>query len=90
MSSVWNFCADCGQRISFNDFKRIVRAGDQRINLTDEWTECVADSNMCKDYFVRHLAFLEDDCLIEPGDGFKEAREAYLKACFKGATNGQV
>lgn len=25
----------------------------------------------------------EDECLIEQGKDFKEAREAYLKACFK-------
>lgn len=83
VSSAWKFCADCGQAISFNNFHRIVRAGEARINLTDEWTECVADSNMCKDYFIQHLAYLEDECLIEPTKDFKEAREAYLKACFK-------
>ena len=84
VSSAWKFCADCGQSISFNNFQRIVRAGYKRINLPDDWTECVADSNLCKDYFVRQLAILEDDCLIEQGKDFKEAREAYLKTCFKG------
>ena len=69
--------------LGFNNFQRIVRAGYNRINLPDDWTECVADSNLCKDYFVRQLAFLEDECLIEPGKDFKEARAAYLKACFK-------
>ena len=83
VSSAWKFCADCGQSISFNNFQRIVRAGYKRINLPDDWTECVADSNLCKDYFVRQLAFLEDECLIEQGKDFKEAREAYLKACIK-------
>lgn len=53
-------------------------------NPAFELTECVADSNLCKDYFVRQLAFLEDECLIEQGKDFKEAREAYLKACFNG------
>lgn len=84
VSSAWKFCADCGQAISFNNFNRIVRAGYKRIKLTDEWTECVADSNLCKDYFIRQLAFLEDDCLVEQGKDVKEAREAYLKACFNG------
>ena len=83
VSSAWKFCADCGQAISFNNFNRIVRAGYKRIKLTDEWTECVADSNLCKDYFVRQLAFLEDECLVEQGKDFKEAREAYLKAFVK-------
>jgi hypothetical protein len=36
VSSAWKFCADCGQAISFKNFNRIVRAGDKRINLTDE------------------------------------------------------
>ena len=84
VSSAWKFCADCGQAISFKNFNRIVRAGDKRINLTDEWTECVADSNLCKDYFIRQLAILEDECLVEQGKDFNEAREAYLNACFKG------
>ena len=83
VSSAWKFCADCGQAISFNNFSRIIRAGYKRINLTEEWKECVADSNLCKDYFIQHLAYLEDECLAEPAKDFNEAREAYLKACFK-------
>lgn len=83
VSSAWKFCADCGQAISFNNFNRIVRAGENRIKLTDEWTECVADSNLCKDYFIRQLALLEDECMIDQRNDLKEAKEAYLKACFR-------
>lgn len=84
VSSAWKFCAECGQAMSFNNFNRIVRAGNIRINLTDEWKECVADSNLCKDYFIQQIAILEDDCLIERGYDFNEAKDAYLKTCFKG------
>jgi hypothetical protein len=84
VSSAWKFCADCGQAISFNNFSRIIRAGYKRINLTEEWKECVVDNNLCKDYFIRQLESLEADCLVETGKEFNEAREAYLKACFKG------
>lgn len=84
VSSAWKFCADCGQAISFNNFNRVIRAGYKRINLTEEWKECVVDNNLCKDYFIQQLGILEDDCLVEPGKDFNEAKEAYLKACFKG------
>lgn len=90
VSSAWKFCADCGQAISFNNLSRIIRFGDKRINLTDEWKECVIDSILCKDYFVRQLKTLETDCLVEPAKDFNEAREAYLNACFKREINGQV
>ena len=81
------FCAECGQEISYEHFRKIFQDGHgcMSIKLPPTWTRCLPDDGVNQEFFIRELEKLERICQVHPKDEtmLKIMREAYVRNCFE-------
>ena len=79
------FCAECGQEMSYEHYRKISRTGGHGLNMTGEWTQCFPDDGVNREVFIRELENLERICQVHPEDKtmLKIMREAYINTCFE-------
>lgn len=78
------FCAECGQPLMFNDYKRVLEIGGPRkLNVTGRWKRIFIDDAVKKAYFMRRIEKVEAECQIEDSPILRIMREAYIKTCFE-------
>lgn len=78
------FCAECGQELSYENYKKICQTGGTGIKMTGAWTQCIPDDGVNREVFIRELEKLERTCQVHPKDEamLKIMREAYVDNCF--------
>jgi hypothetical protein len=79
------FCYECGQKMSYEHFKKISQTGGTGLNMTGAWTQCLPDDGVNREVFIRELEKLERVCQVHPKDEtiLKIMREAYVNSCFE-------
>ena len=74
------FYNECGQELSFDDYKKVLDDGGCSINLPPDWTEYIVNDELNKIAFVRELRKLEEKYRINSEDPMiKILRTEYIK-----------
>lgn len=79
------FCTNCGQELSFIDYRKVLHGGGSSIHkLPRDWTEYIVDDTLNKNAFIQRLEQLEQDCHVNSKDStiLKIMRNAYIETCF--------
>lgn len=75
-----NFCKDCGQELSFDDYKKVLNDGGRSFDLPRDWTEFIVNDELNKMAFVKELRKLEEKYRINSDDPMvKILRNEYIK-----------
>jgi len=77
------FCPECGQALSFNDYRIVSETGGHGIKLPYAWQRIVIGDAVKLEYITRTLKKLEAECQIEDGPILRIMREAYIKTCLE-------
>lgn len=77
------YCPDCGQHISHNDYNKVRSTGGTGIETNGGWRRVIPDRKLKEEYVRRKLSRIELECDCEDNSIVRIMRDAYIKTCFE-------
>lgn len=77
------YCPDCGQHISHEDYRKVLETGGVGIETKGGWRRVILDRKLKEEYIRRKLSQIELECDCEDNSIVRIMRDAYIKTCFE-------
>ena len=77
------YCPDCGQHISHEDYRKVLKTGGVGIKTKGGWRRVILDRKLKEEYIRQKLSKIELECDCEDNSIVRIMRDAYIKTCFE-------